>query len=284
MEQRVITIAVFNRRTGWSLDPDLVDIVRADAPPTVQVKQAHNFAELIELLPTTDYLVGFPLTAEQITPELNLKWIQMTASVGDNTTALAAARAVSIRLSTASTIRALPVAEHAIACSLALTRGLDTAIRAQAEHRWAAEEIAHQAADLADKRALIIACAPFAEAIVARLAPFGTPITVATLPDEPVAPAPARSIPIDDLEAVLPDTDLLIVAAPRIDATDRRIGRAQLTALAPGAVVVDVSRGGDCFAEARDRCAAAPAHRGRGTGCVRVRAAAADLAAVDDAE
>lgn len=244
MAQRILTLAVFNRRSGWTLPPEHAAALRSSAPEGVEIRQAHNFAELIEYLPETDYLVGFPITAEQITPELPLKWIQLAASVGDSTTALRAARAASVRITTASSIRALPVAEHALACTLALTRALDTAISAQQEHRWAAEEIAPSVTDLASRRALIIASEAITEAIVHRLAPFGSKITAATLPGESPASAPTTAVNIADIDSVLPEIDLLIVAAPRVGATDKRIGRKQLDAMSDGAILIDVSRGG----------------------------------------
>jgi phosphoglycerate dehydrogenase-like enzyme len=52
-----------------------------------------------------------------------------------------------------------------------------------------------------------------------------------------------RFYPLSDLNAALSDSDYVVIAAPRTPRSEGMIGREQLAAMKPGAVLINVSRG-----------------------------------------
>lgn len=216
----------------------------AEAADTIDVVQVGSRAELLEVLPGTRYLVGFPLTEEQVAERGgSLRWVQLTGS-GDSPGALRAVVERGGRVTTAARVRAPQVAEHAIALTLALFRGLHLAASAQAEHRWAAGRIGSLVRSLSESTVGLVSFGPVGEEIAQRLKSFG--VTVLATRRDPSNPFinVDEMFPLESLHAMLARSDAVIVAAPRIALTEGMMGRKQINAMRDDAFLVNVSRGG----------------------------------------
>ncbi len=245
MSAPVMTLAVFNERSAWSLPGPLVDRIRDAAGDRDRVVAVANRTELIEALPTTDYLVGFPITDEQFALQgANIKWIQLTGSGGDLGPTLLGAIERGVRITSAASIRAPQIAEHAVTLLLALFRRLDHAMRAQTEHRWASTEIAPLVRDLNGATVGLIAVGSIGQEIAQRLKAFGVTV-IATRRDmwNPYMFVD-EMLPVDRIGELMERCDAIIIATPRIPATDNLIGQKQFHAMKPGMVLIDVGRGG----------------------------------------
>ena len=133
-------------------------------------------------------------------------------------------------------------AEHAVGLALASVRGLDRAFDAQRSGRWAPE----LSRSFVDRRVTVVGFGHIGEAIVSRLLPFEVEVEVVAR-HERDAVVDGRSIhvrPIDELDAVLPATDVLILILPLNDASRGLIDARRLALLPDGAHVVNVARGG----------------------------------------
>lgn len=141
-----------------------------------------------------------------------------------------------------------PVAEHALALTLALVRRIPAMRRAQQEHRWAAELGGAQplhpdgpVTTLLDAHVTIWGFGSIGTRLANLLATLGAHVTgVATRAGERggfLVAAP------DELPALLPGTDVLVGVLPATPATAGAIGAAVLAALRQGAYVVNVGRG-----------------------------------------
>lgn len=240
-----MTLAVFNERTGWTLPDALVERLRDSAAGRVEIRPATNRTELMDALPSTDFLVGFPLTDEQFALHgSGLKWVQLTGSGGDLSQTLIAALDRGMRITSAASIRAPQVAEHAIALLLTLFRRLDLTMRAQTEHRWASSDIAPQIRNLAGATVGVIAVGSIGQEIAQRLKAFGVSV-VATRrdPSNPYMYVD-QVLPTERINDLMEMCDAVIVATPRIPATDDLIGARQFRAMKQGMVLIDVGRGG----------------------------------------
>ena len=129
-----------------------------------------------------------------------------------------------------------PVAEHALALTLALLRDLPQKSRATS---WATERIG---ISLYGRKVLIIGAGGIAVELIRLLAPFETDITVVRRSAGDLAGAD-RTVLADQLLDVLPDADVVIVAAAATSSTAGLIGAAELAAMKPGAVLVNIARG-----------------------------------------
>lgn len=240
-----LTISVFNESREWSLPSPFVDRIRKSAGEQVEVVSVKNRAELLEALPETDYLVGLPPTDDQLFRRGGrLKWIQLTGSLGDLESALLPALRSGVRVTTAASIRAAQIAEHAMALTLALTRRLDAAFALQTDQRWAPDAIAKQLRTLRGATVGIVAQTLVAREIALRARTFGAH-TLATRRSTADKPEGIDEVmPESQLSEMLARSDVVIVAAPKTPATESLIGRVQFGNMKREAILINVGRGG----------------------------------------
>ena len=128
-------------------------------------------------------------------------------------------------------------AELAMALMLAAQRGLPDAVAAQHEGRW------HNpfGPALADRRVLVVGAGSVASALVSRLRPFEVTVTQVARTARQGPDGPVHGI--DELGALLPAADVVVLAVPVDATTEHLLDAAALAALPDGALVVNVARG-----------------------------------------
>ena len=128
-------------------------------------------------------------------------------------------------------------AELAIALVLASIRGLDETLRQQDRGVWAPT----MRPSLADRRVLVLGHGSVGSAIVARLEPFKVDIVrvARTARDEPDGHVHGQ----DELAALLPTVDVVIVIVPLTPETEHLVDADFLARMPDGALLVNVARG-----------------------------------------
>jgi phosphoglycerate dehydrogenase-like enzyme len=132
---------------------------------------------------------------------------------------------------------AQPVAEHALALTLALLRVLQKRARAAS---WIAVP---EGSSLYGRNIVIIGAGGIGFELIRLLAPFDVSITVVRRSEAPVAGA-VRTVQTDRLHEVLPDADVVVVAAALTGDTRHLLGAAEFALMRPHANLVNVARGG----------------------------------------
>ena len=131
-------------------------------------------------------------------------------------------------------------AELALTLILASIRGIPDFVRAQDRHHWIPTRIWPA---LADRRVLVVGYGKVGRAIAARLLAFETTVTAvasrARDGDELVETVHG----IDELPALLPEQDVVVVITPLTDATAGLVDAGFLAAMKDGALLVNVARG-----------------------------------------
>ena len=131
-------------------------------------------------------------------------------------------------------------AELALTLILASIRGIPDFVRAQDRHHWIPTRIWPA---LADRRVLVVGYGKVGRAIAARLLSFETTVTAvasrARDGDELVETVHG----IDELPALLPEQDVVVVITPLTDATAGLVDAGFLAAMKDGALLVNVARG-----------------------------------------
>jgi phosphoglycerate dehydrogenase-like enzyme len=143
----------------------------------------------------------------------------------------------------AASVHEPSTAELAIGLMIAAQRGIPAFVRAAAEPtaagvgRWAPA----RHASLADRRVLLVGYGGVGRAIEARLAPFEAAVTrvACSARDD----AHGRIHGIDELDALLPDAEIVVIGVPLTDETAGLVDARFLAALPDGALVVNVARG-----------------------------------------
>jgi phosphoglycerate dehydrogenase-like enzyme len=131
---------------------------------------------------------------------------------------------------------AQPVAEHALALILGLARELP---RKSRDAVWQTERTG---LSLFGNHIVIIGAGGITREFIRLVAPFGTRITVVRKQSEPLEGAD-RTVGVNALLEVLPDADVLLIAAAATTETMHLIGTAEIAALPDHAIIVNVARG-----------------------------------------
>ncbi len=244
MTARRFTVAVFNEAQRWSLEDEEIERLRAGVPEGVEVQAVRTRADLVELLPETEYLMGLPLAGSQFTGRATrLKFVQLVTAWAESLAPYRAAILAGARVSGTGAIRADPVAEHAMALLLALLRRLDIAATAQSNRRWASSRIAQSTRDLSGATVGIISMGSVGRAIAKRLRPFGCELlaTGATSSDAELVD---RFLSPSHIDELISRSEILILAD---DTPDRRrplIDRPLFEQMGSRTLLINVAGGG----------------------------------------
>jgi phosphoglycerate dehydrogenase-like enzyme len=129
-----------------------------------------------------------------------------------------------------------PVAEHALALVLATLRSLPLRARATS---WEQEQ---RGISLNGSRVLVIGAGGIGTELLRLLGVFDVEVTMVVRTPRDVAGA-ARTVTAERLGEVLPDMDVVVVAAALTEGTTGLIGEAELRAMKSTAVLVNIARG-----------------------------------------
>ncbi|SOD70896.1 phosphoglycerate dehydrogenase-like enzyme [Jatrophihabitans sp. GAS493] len=169
-------------------------------------------------------------TARFITAVPNVRVLQIFSAGFDNWRGQLPASAT---LCNGRGIHTSSTAELAVALTLAAVRELPHYVRAQTQGVW--DPLDSQ--ELAGKRALIVGYGEIGHAVEQRLAAFEVEVTRVS------RRAAAGVHPIEELPALLPRAEVVIVTVPLTDATSGLIDKRFLESMRDGALLVNVARG-----------------------------------------
>jgi phosphoglycerate dehydrogenase-like enzyme len=147
-------------------------------------------------------------------------------------------------LTSARGIRARSIAEHVLGVTIALARRLPATLRAQADRRWAQEELETASRTLQGARMGIVGLGAIGREVVKIAAPFGFRISaIRRRASEPRPDGVEEVWTPERLPDLLAQSDVVVLAAPHTPETKRLIGRAQIDRMKHGALLVNVARG-----------------------------------------
>jgi phosphoglycerate dehydrogenase-like enzyme len=199
----------------------------------------------IELAADADVAFALALSKEALSRAKQLRWLHCSGhAVGHFPLAELAARGITVTNSRG--IQAVPIAEHVMACILALARKLPQTLRDQQERTWRPNALTGEASPwlLANRTLGVIGVGTLGEAIAVRARAFG--MRVIGLRRNPTRGVPA---PFDevvgpaDRDRLLAAADVIVVAAPLTAQTRQLLDAPAIAAMKPGAIVINVARG-----------------------------------------
>ena len=234
-------------------NPTVILHTNAPAPALTAVKATHpdltvlgcdNYAALPDLIDSTGaevvYTVrfagseGFPRRA--LLHSDTVKWVSVGGSGTDH---LAGWDPDRLTVTNAAGVAADMMAEYTLGAMLHFSLDLDGFARAQAAHRWGAGHVA----PIMGKRILILGLGHSGRAIARRCKAFGLHVTG-------IRAVPCPTEHVDEVHgmAALPEllaaADFVAVCVPLLRTTRHMVDAAAIARMKPGAVLVDISRGG----------------------------------------
>ncbi|MFI6330625.1 2-hydroxyacid dehydrogenase [Micromonospora chersina] len=129
-------------------------------------------------------------------------------------------------------------AEWVVGAILSALRGFGPLARAQGRREWAYDEVA-PTDELAGKRVLIVGAGSIGAAVRARLAPFEVSFTLVARTARPAEEVHG----VDELPALLPEADVVVLLVPLTDQTRGLVDEKFLAAMRDGALLVNAARG-----------------------------------------
>lgn len=132
-------------------------------------------------------------------------------------------------------INALTIAEYVVMGMLTIAKGYREVVRAQDRREWLLASPGRR--ELAGSKALLLGYGAIGKLVEARLTAFDVAVTKVRR-----SPGPDTLGP-NDWRARLGEFDWIVLAVPATPDTDAMIGKAELAAMKPTAVLVNVARG-----------------------------------------
>ncbi len=189
-----------------------------------------------------DGVVG-TITREQVLAARKLKWVQVNAAGVENYVSIPELRDSPVVLTNMKIVQGIEIADHAFALLLGLTRRLDVAIANRATETWPNLNDYGRPLELNGKTAVIVGVGGIGTQIAVRAKAFGMTVIGVDPNDIPYVPYLDRTVPPERLDDVLPEADVLFIAAPHTPATNKMINAARFAKMKRGAFFIAVSRG-----------------------------------------
>jgi len=136
-------------------------------------------------------------------------------------------------------VHSAETAELAVGLMLAMQRGIAESRDNQREHKWVFSHLE----SLADRKVLVVGNGSVGQAIIDRLKPFEVELVVVAR-ESGITSDGSIVHPVADLEKLVTDVDIMVLAIPLNDETFHLIDEKILSALPAGALLVNVARGG----------------------------------------
>jgi phosphoglycerate dehydrogenase-like enzyme len=240
-----VLVGVISPAAVWILPKHFVDTLRAQFPQHTFL-EAWDREAIRRQLPGTD--VAFtPFIDRDVFPSATrLRWVQSPAA-GVGSLMFPELHASHVVITSAKGIRARSIAEHVIGVTIALARRLPRAIRAQAEHRWAQDELEGPESrvwTLSGRRMLIVGLGSIGIETARLAAPLGLDVVgIKRQPSRGDAPDGVRVHGPEALQGLLEASDVVVLSLPHTPDTRHTIGRQELERIKRGALLINVARG-----------------------------------------
>lgn len=227
----------------FGADRDTITRIQSGAPQAKVVSVNENTIE--QEIGDADGFIGTPYRMKQglLETAKKLKWVQ-SPSAGVENYPLDEFHRRQITLTNAKITMGPQIADHALALLLALTRQLNYYIPARTQERFGRPTASvPPAIELRGKTAVVIGVGGIGTQIAERAHAFGMRVIGVDPKDVPYLSAVEKVVPPDQLNAVLPEADVVFVSAPHTKQSEGMVGRPQFELMKKGAYFIAVSRG-----------------------------------------
>lgn len=228
----------------WTVPDAAVEWLRGEFP-SHRFLHARDDDDGLRLIGDAEIAFSSQVNPDQLAAAPRLRWIHSPAA-GIAGMLYPEMLARDVVLTNSRGLSADIIAEHVIAVTLALFRRLPLAFERQAARIWAQEEVGSAGnRAVAGAHVLIVGLGAIGAATARRMAALDAQVTaIRRRADAPRPPGVSAVRAPEELLHALSAADVVVIAAPQTTRTRGLIGRRELSAMKPDAVLVNVSRGG----------------------------------------
>lgn len=221
----------------------LLDELRAEG---IEVVEAFDEASQRREMGDADGVYGWP-SAAVLAGAAKLRWLQSPSAGVERLWALPELQRSDVVVTNARGAHAVNMAEHVFAMMLAFSRGILKAREFQREHRWEARVAREYCYELAEGTMGIIGYGNIGRQVARRARAFDMRVLAVDAEPQRVPAGqedPSTDVwPLDRLDDLLAQSDVVVVSAPATPASRRMIAAAQLGTMKRTAGLVVISRG-----------------------------------------
>ncbi len=213
--------------------------VSADAR-IVPVTRQNVMNEIVD----ADAFIGEP-TPEQVRAAKKLKWVHVMSAGVERVLFLSGGndlRDSDIILTNNKIVQGIEIADHAMAMLLALSRDLPSFWANKQSETW--RQRPYRGIELNGRTAVIIGLGGIGNQIATRAWGFGMTVIGVDPEDKPFSPFVKKTVKPDQLDAVLPEADVVFISAPHTPQSHKMVGPREFDLMKKGAYFIAVSRGG----------------------------------------
>ncbi len=214
-----------------------------EAAPTARFHVAADMASAIKYIEDAQVVMGNRFFLQSLPRARKLAWMQSNSTGVDLILEGAGNLLDNVTLTCARGVYDDEVSDHALAMILGLVRGIHWARDYQKEARWDRRPLQC----LAGQQALVLGWGGIGKGIARRLSAFGVKVEGVRRTHTGESVQDVAGFPVwgpDRWREALPETNLLILALPKNQATIDLVSWDELAALPKGAHVVNIARGG----------------------------------------
>ncbi len=213
--------------------------------PEMRIVHLPDYDVLGPELPDTDIFVGYSLRAPQLKEAKKLKWIHSTAA-GVAQLVYPELRDSGILVTNPRGIFSKPMAEHALGMMIALARNFPDSTRYQDKCTWGQSLIwdkPEQLTELNGKTLLIVGFGSIGHELAKRAKAFEMRVWGVTRSGKGDTSLAEKIVPATELNAVLPEADYIVLAAPETGETKQLIAAEEISKMKRGARLLNLGRG-----------------------------------------
>lgn len=208
------------------------------------VDRDERIAHIDEHISDADIFYGGRLTGEQWLRARRLTWIQVPWAGVNTLLATPGIAESDVIVTNSSGIMADSVADQVMGAVLMLTRDLASQVRAQDRGEWARYETESPKRQLLRGKTIgILGFGSIGRAIAVRARAFGMRVIAMKRTVESIPPELDEAFGSDSLDALLAQSDVVVVALPLTPQTRGLLGREQFAHMKPTAHFVNIARG-----------------------------------------
>jgi phosphoglycerate dehydrogenase-like enzyme len=229
-------------------------IVVLGADPDL-VKEFQSVTQKARIVPVTpenvmqeiadaDAFIG-TIKPEHVRAGKNLKWVAVRSAGVENVLHRSGGndlRDSKIILTNNQVVQGPEIADHAMAMLLTLSRGIHKFIEHRQKELWQGRP--YEGIELNGRTALVVGVGGIGTQIAVRAHAFGMDVIGVDPEDIPYAPYLKKVVKPDQIDEVLPQADVIFIAAPHTPLSHKMIGPKQFESMKQGAYFIAVSRGG----------------------------------------
>ena len=188
-----------------------------------------------------EVVLGFALPTDTGAIARSLHWVETPATGFDQLTGTGVLERADIAVTTVGGLFAPWVAEHAFALLLGLARQIDRFAAAQQRREWVGRGV--ELRELSDATLAIVGLGNIGRAVARAAKAFDMRVLATRRRTDQMPPEVDRMYPPQALREMLADADAVVVAVAGTPDTVNLIGAAELAAMRPHALLINVARG-----------------------------------------